>query len=178
MLDFLRELQEVDQQHGDFHSGNVLVEDRSASLTGPPYVFRITDFGVPPLTSGTTLLDDFDQVGVMLRDLLAAVDYQACTVEDRYMYRVLNDDFLAKGLLERDVAHDERARNPALLFESLRNAELDLSVKRAASRTGHWLHHSITSVANRSVNPIRFSGNYIRTRCSACQLSRIRTTLC
>ena len=137
MLDFLRELQDAGQQHGDFHAGNVLVEDRSASLVGPPYVFRITDFGVPPLTSGTTLLDDFDQVGVMLRDLLAAVNYQECTAEDRYMYSVLNDDFLAKKLLERDVAHDERARNPVLLFESLRDAELRLSVQRAgvAQRT-------------------------------------------
>ena len=129
MLDFLRELLEVGQQHGDFHAGNVLVEDRSASLTGPPYVFRVTDFGVPPLTTGAELLDDFDQVGVMLRDLLAAVDYQACTAEDRYMHGVLNDDFLAKRLFERDVTHDERARNPALLFESLRNAERRLLIQ-------------------------------------------------
>jgi predicted unusual protein kinase regulating ubiquinone biosynthesis (AarF/ABC1/UbiB family) len=35
MLDFLRELQSVGLQHGDFHSGNVLVEDRTASLVGP-----------------------------------------------------------------------------------------------------------------------------------------------
>ena len=84
ILDFLRELQEIRLQHGDFHAGNVLVEDRSTSLIGPPYVFRVTDFAVAALTSGAILLDDFDQVGVMLRDLLARVDYQACTPEDRY----------------------------------------------------------------------------------------------
>ena len=77
MLDFLRELQEVGLQHGDFHAGNVLVEDRSASLIGTPYAFRVTDFGVATLTSGANLLDDFDQVGLMLRDLLALVDYQS-----------------------------------------------------------------------------------------------------
>ena len=55
MLDFLRELQEVGLQHGDFHAGNVLVEDRSASLVGTPYAFRVTDFGVAPLTSVLTL---------------------------------------------------------------------------------------------------------------------------
>ena len=128
MLDFLRELQEVGLQHGDFHAGNVLVEDRSASLIGTPYAFRVTDFGVAPLTSGANLLDDFDQVGLMLRDLLALVDYQTCTAEDRYMFDVLNDDFLAKGLFERDSAHDERARNPLLLFESLGNAERTFAV--------------------------------------------------
>ena len=128
MLDFLRELQEVGLQHGDFHAGNVLVEDRSASLIGTPYAFRVTDFGVAPLTSGANLLDDYDQVGLMLRDLLALVDYQTCTPEDRHMFDVLNDDFLAKGLFERDAAHDEKARNPLLLFESLENAKRSFAV--------------------------------------------------
>ena len=131
MLDFLRELQQMGVQHGDLHAGNVLVEDRSMALTGSPYVFRITDFGVAPLTSSAGLVDDFDQVGVMLRDLLVAVDYQACRSEDRYMYDVINNDFLAKGLFERDSAFDERARDPALLFESLRKAEQSFAVQSA-----------------------------------------------
>ncbi|WP_437945285.1 hypothetical protein WME98_30625 [Sorangium sp. So ce296] len=131
MLDFLRELQELDLQHGDFHAGNVLIEDRSASFVAPPYGFRVTDFGVAPMTSGATLLDDFDQLGLMLRDLLARVDYQTCSPEDRYMFDILNDDFLAKGLFERDAAHDERARNPRLLFESLRAAQRTFAVRTA-----------------------------------------------
>ena len=135
MLDFLRELQEVSLQHGDLHAGNVLVEDRSASLIGTPYAFRVTDFGVASLTSGANLLDDFDQVGLMLRDLLALVDYQTCTPEDRHMFDVLNDDFLAKRLFERDTAHDERARNPLLLFESLREAERSFAVHTIGRRT-------------------------------------------
>ncbi|MDB4928237.1 MAG: hypothetical protein JWM10_721 [Myxococcaceae bacterium] len=131
MLDFLRELQDLSLQHGDFHSGNVLVEDKSASLVGPPYAFRVTDFGVAPLTTGAALLGDFDQLALMLRDLLTRVDYQSCAPEDRYMFDVLNDDFLAKGLLERDPAHDERARNPRLLFESLREAQRAFAVRTA-----------------------------------------------
>ena len=45
------------------------------------------------------------------------------------MFDVLNDDFLAKGLFERDAAHDERARNPILLFESLHNKERSFTVR-------------------------------------------------
>ena len=93
MLDFLRELQEVGLEHGDFHAGNVLVEDRSASLIGGPCAFRVTDFGVAPLTSGGRSLDDFDQVGLMLRDLLDLVDYQACTPKERHMFDVLTTTF-------------------------------------------------------------------------------------
>jgi serine/threonine protein kinase len=119
MLDFLRELQEVGLQHGDFHAGNILVEDRTPALTGPRYAFRVTDFGVAPLTTGAQLLDDFDQLASMVRDLLARVDYQSCSAEDRYTFDILNEDILAKGLLEHDRAHDARARNPVVLFHSL-----------------------------------------------------------
>lgn len=131
MLDFLRELQDLNLQHGDFHAGNILVEDRTAYLVGPPYAFRVTDFGVAPLTTGATLLDDFDQLALMLRDLLVRVVYQTCAPEDRYMYDVLNNDFLAKGLLEQDATLDERARNPRLLFESLHLAQKAFAARTA-----------------------------------------------
>lgn len=120
MLDFLRELQAAGLQHGDLHSGNVLVEDRSQSLVGPGYAFRVADFGVRRATTGDALLDDFDQLAVMLRELMERVRYTECSPRDRYMFDAINDDLLAKGLVERDTAHDPRARNPAALFASLR----------------------------------------------------------
>ncbi|MBU8900952.1 hypothetical protein KRR26_35685 [Corallococcus sp. M34] len=120
MLDFLRELQGANLQHGDFHAGNILVEDRSASLVGPRYGFRVTDFGVASITSEAVLLDDFEQLAEMLRQLLKKVDYQACSPEDRYTFDTLNNDLLAKGLVEHDAGFDPRARNPVALFRSLR----------------------------------------------------------
>jgi energy-coupling factor transporter ATP-binding protein EcfA2 len=116
MFDFLRELQEAKVQHGDFHEGNILVEDRSSSFLGPPYAFRITDFGVAKVTSDAPQLDDFDQLAVMLRRMLEKVDYQSCSPEDRFTFNALNDDLLSKSLLERDSAFDPRARKPAALF--------------------------------------------------------------
>jgi len=120
MLDFLRELQDASLQHGDFHAGNILVEDRSASLVGPRYGFRVTDFGVASITSEAVLLDDFEQLAETLRQLLKKVDYQACSPEDRFTFDTLNNDLLAKGLIEHDAGFDPRARNPTALFRSLR----------------------------------------------------------
>jgi serine/threonine protein kinase len=120
MLDFLRELQLVGLQHGDLHSGNILVENRTQSLVGPGYAFRVTDFGVVRATTDEPLLDDFDQLATVLRELLVRVKYAECSAKDRYMFDAINDDLLAKALVERDSAHDPRARNPALLFASLR----------------------------------------------------------
>lgn len=60
MLDFFFDMISKGVVHGDLHSGNVLVADRSSySLVGERYEFRITDFGVTTATSDTSLRDDF-----------------------------------------------------------------------------------------------------------------------
>jgi serine/threonine protein kinase len=119
MLDFLRELQDLRMQHGDLHAGNILVEDRSASLVGPAYAFRVTDFGVLRATTEEPLLDDFDQLAIVLKELLARVSYADCSPKDRYVFDAINDEFLGKALGERDPGYDPRARNPRALFGSL-----------------------------------------------------------
>ena len=122
LLDFLRELRELGLQHGDLHSGNVLVEDRSAALTGPPFGIRITDFGVAPATTGAQLLDDFEQVASLLRETLALVDYQKLLAPDRLLFEFIRDDMLSKKLLEHDVSFDSCARDPRALFSALSEA--------------------------------------------------------
>jgi serine/threonine protein kinase len=131
MLDFLRELQGASLQHGDLHDGNILVEDRTQSLVGPGYAFRITDFGVLHATTGEPLLDDFDQLATVLRDLLSRVKYPECSPRDRYVFDALNGDLLAKGLSEHDSAHDARARNPAALFASLQEVRKNYLLETA-----------------------------------------------
>jgi serine/threonine protein kinase len=122
LLDFLNELKSRGLVHGDLHSGNVLVEDRSSALTGPPYGIRITDFGVAPATSGATMLDDFEQVGVLLRETLALVDYQKQLAPDRIIFEFLRDELLFKRLTEHDVSFDSCARDPRALFNALSEA--------------------------------------------------------
>ncbi|HUF11359.1 MAG TPA: hypothetical protein VMO47_18705, partial [Rhodothermales bacterium] len=95
--------------------------DRTNSLTAPPYAFRVTDFGVASAASELHLLDDFDQLAVMLRELLEGVNYQASSAEDRFIFDWLNDDLLGKTLLERDSTHEVRARDPVALYRSLQD---------------------------------------------------------
>lgn len=132
LLDFLRELQTLKLTHGDLHAGNVLVEDRSEALTGPPYGIRITDFGVAPMTTAAQLLDDFDQVAAILRDTLCLVDYQSLLSQDRLLFEFLRDDFLGKRMPERDISFQASARDPRALFNALSEAKR-LSARSASS---------------------------------------------
>lgn len=136
MLDFLRELQAAGQSHGDFHPGNILVEDRSDALTGPPFSFRVTDFGVAPITTGPSeLLDDYHQLASMLREMLGKVDYQQLGQEDRHVFNFLDKELLGKRLLEHDVSFDPAARSPRALFDALRRARTSAVVQSAGPRT-------------------------------------------
>jgi serine/threonine protein kinase len=132
LLDFLRELQSSHHEHGDLHAGNILVEDRSDALTGPPYAFRITDFGVAPVKTGATLLDDYEQLAVLLKEMLDRIDYQALLPPDRLLFEFLRHDLLAKKLPEQDRSFDPGARNPQALFSALAEARR-VSVQTATS---------------------------------------------
>lgn len=130
MLDFFNDMVIQGITHGDLHSGNVLVEDRSSyALMGEPYRFRITDFGVASATSDISLKDDFLQLAVMVRELLANVDYQSCSSKDKFTYNVLNDHFLARHLVERDTTLDPLTRRPRELFQRL--SEIDADFEKA-----------------------------------------------
>jgi len=134
LLDFLRELQTAGRKHGDLHAGNILVEDRSDALTGPPYAFRITDFGVAPATTGATLLDDYDQVAVLLRDLMQRLDYQTLLPQDRLLFTFLRDDLLGKKLTEQDRTFYSGARDPRELFRAIEDARRSSTQSAASSR--------------------------------------------
>ncbi len=123
MLELFRELQLRKIPHGDLHTGNVLIEDRAGSLIGPPYAFRVTDFGVTSAISDSVFKDDFDQLALIVREILLAVDYSGASSLDRFTFDILNVEFVGKHLVERDTAHDPAARNPAQLFSELKKVE-------------------------------------------------------
>jgi hypothetical protein len=130
ILEVLNDMVTQNVVHGDLHTGNVLVADTSAyKLIGDPIEFRITDFGVANATSEVTLKDDFLQSAVMLKELLQTIDYASCSQKDKFTYNLLNDHFLARHLVERDVTVDPLARRPRQLFTRL--TEVDAEFEQA-----------------------------------------------
>ncbi|MEN6292329.1 MAG: protein kinase, partial [Methanobacterium sp.] len=119
MINLFNEMGKKRISHGDLHTRNIIVEDNSSSLRGPAYRFRVTDFGVASQTSNVALKDDYDQLALMLRTLLENIDYQKADARDRYIYNILNNDFIARHLIERDATRDYLARNPTLLYQEL-----------------------------------------------------------
>ncbi len=123
MFDLFNEMNKRPFQHGDLHSGNILVEDRSTSLRGPDYAFRVTDFGTTSASENGAKKDDFEQLAFILKDLLENVDYQGSGSFEQFTFNILNDHFLAKHLVETDTTRDSYARRPKELFDHLNEIE-------------------------------------------------------
>jgi energy-coupling factor transporter ATP-binding protein EcfA2 len=133
ILDLFHEMNVRRMMHGDFHAGNVLVEDRSYALVGPRHVFRVTDFGVANATSDARFKDDYLQLAVVLQQLLEEVDYGSSSSRDKYLFNALNNQFLARHLLEANPTLDPLAKNPKGLFERLQ--EFDREFEKLGSES-------------------------------------------
>jgi energy-coupling factor transporter ATP-binding protein EcfA2 len=126
MLNLFNMMNEQKESHGDFHARNILVEDNKNSLRGPAYRFRVTDFGVASKTSNAVFKDDYEQLAVVLKTLLENCEYQkVADPRERFVYDVLNNEFLARHLIEKDPTRDSLARNPKLLYRKLENIYAD-----------------------------------------------------
>jgi len=123
-------------EHGDFHSGNILVADTSSyALLGERYQFRVTDFGVTRATSEAHIRDDFFQLAMILKVILAAVDYQSASQKDKFVFNVLNNYFLARHLVERDTTLDPLARQPEKLLNRLRGIDSEFEKAQTGGTT-------------------------------------------
>jgi hypothetical protein len=120
MLSLFYEMDPKGIRHGDLHSGNILVEDRSSyDLTGPQFVFRVTDFGVADASSEQRFKDDYYQLADILAQLLRLVDYAICSPKEKFIFGALRNEFLGRHLVETDLTRDPLARRPKDLFERL-----------------------------------------------------------
>ncbi len=112
LFELLFELEGRGIQHGDLHSGNILIEEENKFQLRPQIVYRVTDFGVGELTSMPNDPDDYERLAILLRQLLENVNYQESSARDRYIFNELNNSFLGKFLTERDKTREPIARDP------------------------------------------------------------------
>jgi len=134
MLNLFNEMSVRGVVHGDLHPGNILVEDRSSyDLLGPRFVFRVTDFGVAEATSEPRFKDDYLQLADTLAQLLRAVNYQACSPRDKFVFNFLRHNFVERHLVESDLTLDPIARRPRELLTRIQ--DLDLEFERTAQET-------------------------------------------
>lgn len=106
-------------QHGDFHSGNILVQDIN-ELSFVPNVREvwITDFGYGTFSNEIPPMDDYKGLARIIQQALEVIDVHSLEKEDRIKYIALKNEF-PKYLLEENGVEEEYARNPRKLHEKM-----------------------------------------------------------
>jgi len=119
LLSLLHEMKGRGIDHGDLHSGNIIVAEKSPYDLLPRETFRVIDFGVRAITSKDIGEGDFLQVAGVLRSLLENVDYQTESGRNKYSYNVIRNEFLQRHLIETNPLVDDLAQNPELMYKKL-----------------------------------------------------------
>jgi len=133
MLSFIDNMERHHEKHGDLHSKNILVEDRTDQLGGDSFSFRVTDFGVTTITSEASFKDDYDQLATVIRELLENVDYSSEGPREKYAFNLLNDHFLARYFCEKDITREPLARQTRQLYERLEEIDDEFADLRRQS---------------------------------------------
>ncbi|MFG6347001.1 MAG: protein kinase [Lachnospiraceae bacterium] len=106
-------------QHGDFHSGNILIQDAN-ELSFVPNVREvwITDFGYGTFSNEIPPMDDYKGLARIIQQSLEVINVHTLEKEDRIKYIALKNEF-PKYLLEENGVEEEYARNPRKLHEKM-----------------------------------------------------------
>lgn len=102
--------------HGDLHTGNIIVEVPDPRRIDSTHPVWVTDFGYKAsLGSGT--LDDFDGLNRIIQDCLEVIDFHSLEGEDKQAYTVLKHEF-PRNLLETNHTEGDHVRNPERLIRN------------------------------------------------------------
>lgn len=121
ILSVLHACGQVKIQHGDLHSGNVLVErENPLNVDSERRRIWITDFGYCTASTGREMLDDYRGLHRVIQDAIASIDWHALDGHDKAVFRVLKTEF-SRDLLETNATEGEWVRNPSKLLQRLQS---------------------------------------------------------
>lgn len=122
ILALLYEMKEMKIEHGDMHSGNILVELPNEKQLDPKTTLRVTDFAAWTTSGDLRISDDYEQLAITLKELLKCIDYSndAITSRVKFVFNFLDTQF-GRHLIEDDPTRDALAKQPGLLHEKLVN---------------------------------------------------------
>lgn len=101
--------------HGDLHTGNIIIEDPDPRRLNSIRPVWLTDFGYKA-SFGSGTLDDFVGLHRIIQDCLEVVDFHTIEGEDKQAYTVLKHEF-PKYLSETNHTEGDYVRNPKRLLE-------------------------------------------------------------
>jgi serine/threonine protein kinase len=117
-LEVLHACIEVDINHGDLHTGNIIVENPDNRRIEQTHPVWITDFGYKAsLGSGT--LNDFDGLNRIIQDCLYVIDFHSLEGDDKQAYTVLRKEF-PRYLLETNHTEGDFVKNPERLISTFK----------------------------------------------------------
>lgn len=106
-------------RHGDLHSGNILIGDRSRAKLDdslqPRAPIYVADFGYGMTGGVRQPKDDYHGLAQIINEMISRVDYTTATATHRQILRAMQNDF---GKLLRENARNER-QSPLLLLQAL-----------------------------------------------------------
>ncbi len=111
--------QQLGIQHGDFHAGNILIQDVN-KLSFIPNLREVwvTDFGYGTFSNEIPPMDDYKGLARIIQQSLDALDVHKMEKDDRNKYMALKKEF-PKYLMEENSVEEEYARNPRKLHEKM-----------------------------------------------------------
>jgi len=116
VLSVLHACRETNQQHGDLHTGNILVEKEDRRRLGGHYQpIWVTDFGYKA-SIGSGTLDDFKGLNRIVQECLGSIEFHLLEGGEKRVFSALKNEF-PKYLLETNPTEGEYVCNPELLID-------------------------------------------------------------